>query len=149
MLENVFGTEELRSLARRKIRDREFRTVRNDEVPHLEQGWESQRQNKTSTRVSRIKRREDLLEDRVWSVLYAMGFTHLSGEGGAHLHLDPKRGRPQEPDRCRRIRPGDRHCHRVQISVVAEEGLKVPGFFGEARPDQGALCERREPTVSS
>jgi len=92
VLDNVFHTEELRSLARRKNHDREFRTVRNDEVQeHLAQGWETERQNKTGTRVSRVKRREVLLEDRVWSLLYAMGFTCLSGEGGAFLHVDPKR----------------------------------------------------------
>lgn len=92
MLENVISTDNLRSLSRRKSRDREFRTVRNNDVPdHAAQGWEIQRKNKTGTRLSRPKRREILLEDRVWSLLYAMGFTHLSGEGGALLHLDPKR----------------------------------------------------------
>jgi DNA sulfur modification protein DndB len=38
-----------------------------------------------------VKRRDVLLEDRVWSLLYAMGFTYLSGEGGAFLRVDPKR----------------------------------------------------------
>lgn len=92
MIENVLNTDDLRSLARRKNQDREFHTVRNDEVEErVAQGWEIQRQNKTGTRLSRAKRREVLLEDRVWSLLYAMGFTHLSGEGGARLHLDHKR----------------------------------------------------------
>jgi DNA sulfur modification protein DndB len=92
MIENIFDAEDLRSLARRKSHDHEFRTVRNQEVAeHVSEGWEIQRQNKTSTRLSRLKRREDLLEDRVWWMLYGMGFTHLSGEGGAFLHLDHKR----------------------------------------------------------
>src|SRR5712692_9614397 len=92
MIANVFRTEELKSLSRRKNRDREFRTVRNPEPSeHLADGWEVQRQNKTTTRLSRPKGREILLEDRVWSLLYGMGFTHLSGEGGASLDLDPAR----------------------------------------------------------
>jgi DGQHR domain-containing protein len=92
MIENVFNTEELRSLSRRKRRDREFRTVRTPEVSaHLADGWQVQRENKTSTRLFRPKRLQILLEDRVWSLLYAMGFTHLSGEGGASVRLDPKR----------------------------------------------------------
>src|SRR5450755_3121446 len=92
MIDNVFDTEELRSLSRRKSRDLEFRTVRNQEVPELvAEGWEIQRESKTRTRLSKPKRRDILLEDRVWSLLYTLGFTHLSGEGGAFLHLDPKR----------------------------------------------------------
>lgn len=35
--------------------------------------------------MRRPKRRDVLLEDRVWTLLYRMGFTHLSGVGGAKL----------------------------------------------------------------
>jgi DNA sulfur modification protein DndB len=92
MIENVLGTEELRSLSRRKRRDREFRTLRTPAVPgQLAEGWQVERENRTSTRLSRPKSVQVLLRDRVWSLLYAMGFTHLSGEGGASLQLAPKR----------------------------------------------------------
>ncbi|MBZ5678121.1 MAG: DGQHR domain-containing protein [Acidobacteriia bacterium] len=92
MLENVFVADELKSLARRKSRDEEFHTARKQEIPNLlTEGWNLQRENKTGARLSRPKRRDVLLEDRVWSLLYTLGFNHLSGEGGAFLHLDPKK----------------------------------------------------------
>jgi hypothetical protein len=53
MIDNIFDAEELRSLARRKNHDRDFRTVRNQEVAEQQsEGWEIQQQNKTSTRLS-------------------------------------------------------------------------------------------------
>ena len=86
MIENLFRAEELKALARRKGRDQEFRTVRNNAVPeHLAQGWSIQRKNKGTARLVRPKLRDILLQDRVWSLLYAMGFTHLSGEHDAVL----------------------------------------------------------------
>ncbi len=91
MIENIFGTEELKSLARLKRSDRVFRTVNNQNVAeHLANGWQVQRKNKKTSRIMRPKRHDVLLEDRVWSLLYAMGFTHLSGEGGAFLLVDPQ-----------------------------------------------------------
>ncbi len=89
MIDNVFRTEDLKALARRKGRDREFRTVPNAAVPGLlAQNWVIQRKNKATARLFRPKPREILLQDRVWSLLYAMGFTHLSGEGDALLRQD-------------------------------------------------------------
>ena len=91
MIENIFETEELKSLARLKRSGRVFRTVKNQNIPeHLSNGWQVQRKNKKTSRVFRPKRHDILLEDRVWFLLYAMGFTHLSGEGGAFLLVDPK-----------------------------------------------------------
>ena len=88
MIENIFETEELRALARRKKRTEEFRTVPNERVKKsLSEGWSIHRENKASTRISRKKRHDILLEDRVWSLLYSMGFCHLSGDGGAHLYV--------------------------------------------------------------
>jgi DNA sulfur modification protein DndB len=92
IIDNVFKSEELKALSRRKSRDREFRTVRNSDVTeHLVDGWDVQRKNKTTTRLFRPKSREILLEDRVWSLLYSMGFTNLSGEGAAFFRPDPKK----------------------------------------------------------
>lgn len=91
MIENIFKAEDLKSLARRKRSHRVFRTVKNQEVHgHLANGWQVQRKNRKTSRLLRLKRHDVLLEDRVWSLLYAMGFTHLSGEGGAFLLVDPK-----------------------------------------------------------
>ncbi|MEA2561189.1 MAG: sulfur modification protein DndB [Acidobacteriota bacterium] len=91
MIENLFRAEELKALARRKSRDQEFRTVRNNDLSeYLAQDWSIQRKNKATTRLLRPKPLEILLRDRVWSLLYAMGFTHLSGEGDAILQARTK-----------------------------------------------------------
>ena len=88
MIENIFETEKLRALARLKKRTEEFRTVPNERVKKpLSEGWSIHRAYKASTRISRKKRPDILLEDRVWSLLYSMGFCHLSGDGGAQLYV--------------------------------------------------------------
>ena len=88
MIENIFETEQLRALARRKKRPADLRTVPHSLVKEsLKEGWSIHRENKTTTRISREKSHNILLEDRVWSLLYSMGFSHLSGPGGAHLYV--------------------------------------------------------------
>jgi hypothetical protein len=92
MLSNVHGVDELRSLARRKMKPQQSRTIAAHDSATItaEDGWHIERQGKTTIRLTRPKPRSSLLEDRVWSLLYRLGFTHLSGEGGAQLLLDPK-----------------------------------------------------------
>jgi len=90
MIENVFKVDELRSLARLKKRDKEFKTVPKEIIEDFrKEGWEKERENVNSFRMFRFKEKNVMLEDRVWSLLYKMGFSHLSGKGGAYLILDP------------------------------------------------------------
>jgi len=89
MLENVFPVKDLRSLARLKKQSNDFKTIPTDDLQlALEDGWVPQRQSSRSVRLSRPKRKSALLEDRVWFLLYRMGFTHLSGRGGATVAVD-------------------------------------------------------------
>ena len=91
MIENVVSVDDLRSLARSNRTSNEFQSIpkrRLDEV--VEQGWKIAKENKTSFRMVREKSKPNLLEDRVWSMLYKMGFTHFSGKGGAHLAVDAR-----------------------------------------------------------
>ena len=91
MLRNVFSVDELRSHARRRRNSVEFKSVsKNEAEPFLEQGWRRYRDGATTVRLARDKTRSAWLEDRVWSLLYQLGFEHLSGEGGAELSVDPK-----------------------------------------------------------
>lgn len=91
MIRNILPAEELAGLARKRRRALEFITVKPDEVPDYEaKGWEFSKKNKKSIRLSRPKAKATLLEDRVWSLLYSMGFTHLSGSGGAQLSVKSK-----------------------------------------------------------
>lgn len=91
MLENIFPVEELRGLARKNKLSYITRTVLNSKVDEaLSEGWEIEKKSKRSTRLKKDKTHSNLLEDRVWSLFYRMGFTHLSGKGGAFLAIDPK-----------------------------------------------------------
>lgn len=93
MLSNIFPVDELRSLARRKNNLSEFKSIAKNGASDYtgEAGWHQQREGATTIRLVRPKTRCVLLEDRVWSLLYKLGFTELSGEGGAQLLLDTKK----------------------------------------------------------
>lgn len=96
MLENVYPVDELNSMARLKRQYKEFKTVPQNSLEVFKnEGWDIERENKSSFRMSRPKAKDVLLEDRVWSLLYNMGFSHLSGKRGAYLVLDTKN--PQSP----------------------------------------------------
>lgn len=91
MLENVNPVNELRSVARNKARDYLAKSVHPKLVEEEERnGWIVDRKNKRSVRLKKPKPLSDLLEDRAWTLLYRMGFTHLSGARGAALALNPK-----------------------------------------------------------
>jgi DGQHR domain-containing protein len=96
MINNIFSTEELGLLARKKKQAKEYVSVSKSKVEKFQEvGWDIQKEYKTKTRLFREKRKEVLLEDRVWTLLHKMGFPLLSGEGGAKLFLTP--GDPKSP----------------------------------------------------
>lgn len=91
MLRNVDAIDNLRTLARARTRDYVIKSVHPkllDEA--LEEGWSIQKHGKVAVRLRRQKTPATLLEDRVWSLLYHMGFSYLSAAGGAQLDVDPK-----------------------------------------------------------
>lgn len=84
MIDNVAPRESLRTLCRRKFKRTESRTVPNAEVDGLlAEGWQPIKKAKNSTRLERAKPHNKDLEDRVWTLFYRMGFSHLSEDGGA------------------------------------------------------------------
>ena len=91
---HILGIQErqnLLGLSRLRSRPTEQRTIEKQDLATYEaQGWTVLRYNKSSIRVHRPKPNPDLLEDRVWTVLYKMGFSHLSGEDGATLVFDDR-----------------------------------------------------------
>ena len=88
IIKNLYPRGELSSFSRRQGSDHAYQTVKFDEVENLEQeGWEIQRLNKASVRMFRKKAKSELLESRVWRVMFKMGFAHLSGERGATVVL--------------------------------------------------------------
>ncbi len=95
MLTNVLPIEEIGSLARARSRDFETKTVSRSAVAeHQEAGWGIDRENKRSVRLRRDKSQGQLLEDRVWTLLYRMKFRFLSGSGGGRLQLSPDEASP-------------------------------------------------------
>jgi len=97
VLDNLLPADQLRGLASRKSKADEFKSVRHLLVEEeVANGWTIQRRNKTTTRLQRPKSHDRLLEDRVWTLLYRMGFKHLSGQGGAYQLVDANE--PKGPD---------------------------------------------------
>ncbi|MEW6183305.1 MAG: DGQHR domain-containing protein [Bacillota bacterium] len=93
MLFGIQPVAELRGLARVRARDYETKTVHpllSEE--YQAKGWDTVTKGK-SVRLKRVKAHNVRLEDRVWMLLYKMGFSDLSGQNGASLLVNPK-----EPD---------------------------------------------------
>lgn len=91
MIDNVHPVLELRALSRRKRQRFMVKSVALSDVEHaIEDGWTTQRLGKRAARMTKPKAVDVWLEDRVWTLLYRMGFTHMSGEGGARLVMTPK-----------------------------------------------------------
>ena len=91
MLNNIKPIEELLGLARSKKQDYIFKTVNPKLLTEYEaDSWIVDKNNGNSVRIKKKKPHSDLLEDRVWYLLYKMGFKLLSCEGGASLILNPK-----------------------------------------------------------
>jgi DGQHR domain-containing protein len=89
--------DELRGLASRRAKEDEYKSVRHPLVEEeIANGWAVHRKNKASTRLRRPKSHDRRFEDRVWTLLYRMGFKLLSGQGGAFLLMNPNE--PKGPD---------------------------------------------------
>lgn len=88
MIENMFIVDELRAHARAVAKLYTQKSVHpklaDEEV---QKGWTVVKEGKVSVRLRREKSHGTALEDRVWSLLYRMGFDVMSGQGGAKLRL--------------------------------------------------------------
>jgi len=97
VLENIISADQLRGLATRKARDDEFKSVRHALVDEeVAKGWILTKRNRTTSRLRKPKAHDRRFEDRVWTLLYRMGFSYLSGQGGAFLLLNADE--PKGPD---------------------------------------------------
>ncbi|MEC0181346.1 DGQHR domain-containing protein [Paenibacillus peoriae] len=86
MLSNIEKITNLRTLARYKMRSYEIKTVKKSLVEsYLSDGWEISNNNVKSVKLKRQKKHDISFSDRVWTLLYKMGFVYLSGEGGSNL----------------------------------------------------------------
>lgn|SRR5574337_706992 len=90
MIDNILDREQLSAFARRQALGTIRKTVKKADIEAaLGDGWQIRKKNRRSVSLERPKKRAALLESRVWTLLHRMGFSHLSGEGGASLTVTP------------------------------------------------------------
>lgn len=89
MLHNVSPIENLRNLARSRSKSFETKSVHPKLADEgTADGWKVAKKGKTSVQLRREKPLSMGFEDRVWTLLFRMGFDYLSGLGGGKLALD-------------------------------------------------------------
>lgn len=72
----------LGATARAKSRSYETKTIPLTKIEsYIEQGWIIEKRNKSSVRMKRDKEPETLFKDRIWTLLFKMGFQFLSNNG--------------------------------------------------------------------
>ncbi|EQD35629.1 DGQHR domain protein, partial [mine drainage metagenome] len=90
-------------------------------------GWQQAgKKRKRSVRVSKPKPHHVLLEDRVWTILYGMGFDSLSGERGCVLQIGPKN--PESPTNQIDVFAMDREVAVAIECKSSMESKKEPRF---------------------
>lgn len=96
MLSNVFPREEIVGLVRSRSKAIIQKRIHPADIEeHIKSGWEVIRQKKRSATVTKPKAKAVLLEDRVWTLFYKLGFDVLSGDKGAFLKINED---PDSPD---------------------------------------------------
>lgn len=108
MIENLHPIAELKPGSGRRLRQevaaRLLPQAQADSA--LSSGWVVDKPVGRKLRIIKPKPLCVLLEDRVWALLYRMGFDYLSGDGGAKVAVDL--GRPEGP--------------KVQVDVAGFDG---------------------------
>jgi Holliday junction resolvase len=90
MIENILPREKLIGFARQQALDTFRKTIREKDLEEAQSdGWKIRRKNKQSISVVKPKKKWENFDSRVWTILYRMGFTHMSGKGGAQLVISP------------------------------------------------------------
>jgi len=91
MLNNIAEAADLKGLARAKNGNFITKTIKNALLSEAESdGWIVVKKNKDTVRIKKEKTHFDKLEDRVWLLLYRMGFSQLPNEKRATLVIKPK-----------------------------------------------------------
>lgn len=77
-----------RAASERRKKYREL-SVLNDQIERFEQdGWETARRGKTTSRVRKIKAPNMLFEDRVWMIFYGLGFPRINKDRNCKLQFN-------------------------------------------------------------
>ena len=120
-LEDVHQWDDLSPLQRHKRRDFDERTIiRSQLEKYLRDGWELGAERTRTVTVRRKKAPATFFEDRVWAVLYAMGFTHMSGASGAKLIS--KAGEGEVPNQLDVVAIDDDVALFIECKTLARQG---------------------------
>ena len=113
MLNNIESVDDLRGLARSKSSDYVTKTVNLSFLDEsLKEGWLIEKKYEKSVRLKKKKPCDVDLADRVWSLLYRMGFNYLNSEGDALLKADSKD-------------PNSQTCSINVVGIDTEVGLAI------------------------
>lgn len=139
MLGNLSPSADLRGLAARRANADEYKSVRHALVgEEVAKGWTSTKRNKTTTRLRKSKTHDRWFEDRVWTLMYRMGFSTLSGSGGAYQRLNPND--PKTPDNQIDVVALDQE---VAFAIECKSALK-PRKFADFSADLAKHTSLRE-----
>ena len=82
LLPLITDAQQLRSEARQRKEDSDYTSVYpEDEEKWIAKGWQLHSSGVSKLKLRRSKAHHALLEDRVWSLLYKLGYPALSGKG--------------------------------------------------------------------
>lgn len=94
MLESLTEHAELKTEAKTRRSEYEMCSIKTSDLEEeLQEGWEPV-PNKQGVRKSWVRRKKSestILRDRVWNLLYGMGFEYLSIDDGICMHLDGRK----------------------------------------------------------
>ncbi|MDN3677238.1 DGQHR domain-containing protein [Flavobacterium paronense] len=83
---SLVDDNELKTTLSRKNKDYIERTIEQElKQKYFGEGWELVKDNKTTSRIKKIKSHDVLFEDKVWSILARMGFETLNADSNLKL----------------------------------------------------------------
>lgn len=157
MLTNIEPVENLRSLARVAARDFETRTVRTSAVNEaLAEGWVVAKRGAQSARLTQPKPASVLVRDRVWTLMYRLGFNYLSNEAGADLEAEQGGRRhaisvvalDDEVAVVIQRASADEHGRRPRLEGAIEELAQIRSGFARAVRDQFPAPGKRQTVLA-
>ncbi|WP_458368837.1 DGQHR domain-containing protein [Pseudomonas mandelii] len=85
-MDNIFAVDDLRTLARARGRSFSQKSIPSKRIEEsLSEGWTIQKKGKNSVQLRRNKPCDELLRDKVWSLLYKMDMQYMTGLSEAHV----------------------------------------------------------------
>jgi DNA sulfur modification protein DndB len=141
MISNIYKHVELAGLARAKKLHYSTKTVPTARALGSQvDGWEVLSKNKSSVRVSKLKEPQVALEDRVWTLLYRLGFELLSGDGGATFALK-RRDAADEHFNLGLFSANDEVCVLVKCVTATPRRAHIDGYLAEIHAVREALIK--------